>query len=296
MLEERKLNVNIAEAIGDLQSMLKEFRLKREVWKLFFRGKGLEFEQYRNFTPDDDASMIDWKVSNRAQKLLVKQYKEERDLKIFFVIDVGDNMVFGSTPKLKCEYVTELVAAFSMVMLKQNDQIGYILFSDDIKDFVPPKVGEKHFQMFVDHLSDGVRYGGLTNLDLALDFTMDNLSDNIDSIVFVSDFLNVSTETEKKLSLLANRFETIVIRVRDPLDITLPEVDGELVVEDSATHQQLVMNPKIARKVYEHYAFQKSEFARRLIKKTDVDFIDLTTDKPFAPKLAIFLKERIEGY
>jgi len=276
--------------------MLKEFRLKQKIYKLFFRGKGLEFETYSDFTQDEDASRIDWKASLRAQKLLIKQYKEERDLKIMFVIDVGDNMVFGSTEKIKCEFVTELVAAFSMVMLSENDQIGFVLFSDSIKHFVKYAGGEKQLQIFVDTLSYGENYGGLTDIDYALDFAVRTFDSSVSAVVLVSDFLRVSGETKKKLNLLANKFETIVLRVRDPLDITLPDIDGEVILEDIETQGQVIVNPRIAKKNYEINALQQGELVEDIFKKTQVDYLDLITDKSFVIPLSIFLKERFEKF
>lgn len=288
----QKLNVDIAGSISELQAMLKEFRLKVKIYKMFFRGQGLEFESYRNFSPDDDAKNIDWKASSRAQKLLVKQYIEERDLKIMFMIDVGSNMVFGSTEKIKCEFITELVAAFSMVMLHANDRIGFVLFSDTIKHFVDCEGGEKQFQIFVDHLSNGSNYGGTTNIDKALDFALNYFDKSISAVVLVSDFLKVTKETEKKLSLLSNKFETIAIRVRDPLDITLPALEGEVVLENSATRQQVIINPHVAKRTYERYALEQGKIVENMFKQSEIDYLDLTTDKSFAAPLAIFLKER----
>ena len=291
-----KLNVDVAGSISDLQSMLKEFRLKQKIYRLFFRGKGLEFDGYRDFASDDDASRIDWKASLRAQKLLTKQYKEERDLKIMFVIDVGDNMVFGSTEKIKCEFITELVAAFSMVMLSENDQIGFVLFSDSIKQFVQYAGGEKQLQIFVNSLSYGENYGGLTDIDSALDFLVKTFDSSVSAVVLVSDFLRVSGETKKKLNLLANKFETIIIRVRDPLDITLPDIDGEIILEDIETRGQVIVNPSIAKKNYEINALQQGELVEDIFKKTSVDYLDLITDKSFVIPLSIFLKERLEKF
>ncbi len=288
----QKLNVDIAGSISELQAMLKEFRLKVKIYKMFFRGQGLEFESYRDFSPDDDAKNIDWKASSRAQKLLVKQYTEERDLKIMFMIDVGSNMVFGSTEKIKCEFITELVAAFSMVMLHANDRIGFVLFSDTIKHFVDCKGGEKQFQIFVDHLSNGLNYGGATNIDKSLDFALNYFDKSISAVVLVSDFLKVTKETEKKLSLLSNKFETIAIRVRDPLDITLPVLEGEVVLENSATRQQVIINPHVAKRTYERYALEQGKIVENMFKQSEIDYLDLITDKSFAAPLAIFLKER----
>lgn len=292
-MEERRLNVDIAGSITELRAMLNEFRLKKIVYKKFFRGKGLEFESYRNFSPDDDASMIDWKASSRAQKLLVKEYREERDLNIMFMIDVGDNMVFGSAEKIKCEFITELVAAFSMVMLHDNDRIGFLLFSDDIIDYVGCKSGEKQFQLFIDILSNASTYGGTTNIDQALDFATDYFDNSINSVILVSDFLRMTKETEKKLSVLSSRFETIAVRVRDPLDITLPNIEGEIVLENPKTRGQVIINPNVARKTYEKHASEQAKIVESIFKKYELDFLDLITDKSFAAPLTIFLKERL---
>ena len=227
MESKRRLNVDIDGSVLEFKSMLKEFKLKRK--KVAFRGEGLEFDGYRDFSPDDDAGNIDWKSSLRAQKLLVKKYKEERDLKIMFLVDVGSNMVFGSTDKIKCEFATELVAAFTDLILNSEDRFGFFLFSDIINHFVDCKGGTKHFQFFVDILSNGLNYGGKTNLDQALDFATTYLDKSVSSVIIISDFLNITEKTEKKLSLLASKFETIIVQVRDPLDVTLPEIEGEVV-------------------------------------------------------------------
>lgn len=291
---EGRLNVDVASAISEFQDVMKEFRLRKDIYKILFRGKGLEFEAYRDFNPDDDASDIDWKASSRTQKLLVKQYKEERDLKMIFVVDIGSNMVFGSTERLKCEFVTELVAAFSKIIMENNDRVGFILFSDGVKHFISPRLGEKHFQFLIDLLSRADTYGGASNVDQALDFAITYLDKSINSVIIVSDFLRVSSETEKKLSLLSQKFETIILRVRDPLDITLPDIEGELTIENPLTHEQVMVNPKIARRSYEAYAREQASIVEGIFKKTQADYADLITDKSFAVPLAIFLKERLE--
>lgn len=293
-LKEGRLNVDIAGSISTFEDMMKEFRLKKDFYKIIFRGKGLEFEAYRDFTPDDDAQDIDWKVSSRAQKLLVKQYKEERDLKIMFLIDVGNNMVFGSTNKLKCEYMTEMVAAFAKIVMDANDRVGFIFFSDDVKQYSECKGGEKHFELFVDLLSEAKNYGGITDLDKALDYAMRYLDKSINSVILVSDFLRVTYETEKRLRTISSKFETIVIRVRDMLDITLPDLDKEIIIENPLTHEQMIINPRVAKRVYEAYAYEQSKFVEEIFKKSEVDYLDLTTDKSFAPPLMMFLKERVD--
>jgi uncharacterized protein (DUF58 family) len=292
-MEKCTLNLDIDEKINEFKSMLKEFGLKRK--KVVFRGKGLEFDGYRDFTQDDDAKEIDWKSSSRAQKLLVKQYKEERDLKIVFLIDVGTNMVSGSTEKIKCEFATELIAALADLIIHSEDRIGFLLFNDVINPFVECKGGDKHFQFFMDILSDCSNYGGKSSLDKALDFAINSFDNSIFSVIIVSDFLNITKETESKLGLLAYRFETIAIQIRDPLDITLPEINGEVVIESPLTSQQIIVNPKIMKNVYEKYTSEQERVLKQIFEKSGVDYLSLTTDKSFAPPLAMFLKEREES-
>lgn len=290
--EKRELNVDIPKAINDLQSMMKAFRLKEEIFRILFRGKGLEFEGFRDFSPDDDASDIDWKTSSRAMKLLVKQYKEERDLKIMFVVDVGSNMVFGSTDKLKCEYATELIAALSYLIVKQNDKIGFFLFSDSVSNYVDCRGGEKHFHFFVDTLKNAFNYGGKTDLDQALDFAMEYFNNSISSVIVISDFLNITNESEKKLELLSNMFETVFIKIKDPLDLTLPDMQGEVILEDSVSNDQILINPRVAKSAYERYALEQDKIIEEMFTKTQADSLNLLTNKNFAEPLAIFLKER----
>ena len=127
---ERKLNIDIAGAISEFDAAAKEFELKEKIYKILFRGKGLEFESYREYSPEDDAEEIDWKASMRGGKILVKRYIEERDLGIVFMIDVSENMVLGSHEKLKCEYAAELIGALAHLILNSNDKIGFMFFSD----------------------------------------------------------------------------------------------------------------------------------------------------------------------
>jgi len=293
MASERRLNVDIPGSISEFLSIMKEFRLKRDIYKVF-RGKGLEFDSFRDYTQDDDASAIDWKTSSRAQKLIVKQYKEERDLKIVFLIDVGSSMVFGSNEKLKCGFVAELVAAFAKLIMDANDRVGFFLFSDNVKYFIEPKNGDRHFQFFIDVLTNAKTYGGVTNIDKALDFSMRYLDKSISSVILISDFLKVSGDTEKKISLLSHQFETVVIRVRDMLDITLPDVDEEVILENPMTGEQVIVNPKVAKKTYERYAWEQAKVVEEIFKKSEADYLDLITNKSFSIPLAMFLKERLE--
>ncbi|MBS3077738.1 DUF58 domain-containing protein [Candidatus Pacearchaeota archaeon] len=293
MDKQRFLKADIAGAISDLQASMKEFLLKRRLYRLLLRGKGLEFESYRTYAPDDDAGSIDWKASRRANSLLVKQYRDERNLRVVFLVDVGANMVFGSVEKLKCEYAAEVVAAFSYLITTTGDKPGFIFFSDKVNDYIKPSRGKKHFSQFTDYITETKNYGKFSNLDIGLEFALNYIGKDVESLVIVSDFLSFQESTKINLSFIAKKFETTALMIRDPLDNTLPDISGEIVVEDPKSGQQLLVNPKVAREAYEKYSSAQQESVRKACLASNIDLLEILTDKPFVPTLSSFLKSRV---
>jgi len=134
----KELKLDLSEGIKRLKILTTQIVNTKFVggYKSVFKGRGLEFKDYRPYTPDDDASTIDWKASVRANKLFVRDFEEERNLNVFFLVDVSSSMVYGSIDKLKIEYVGELTAALSFVVLNAGDSVGFALFSDRIVSFL----------------------------------------------------------------------------------------------------------------------------------------------------------------
>jgi len=293
MAEKQKLNVNIPKAISDFEAAAKEFELVEKVYRIIFRGKGLEFDKFRDFASDEDASSIDWKASLRANKLIAKQYIEERELNIVFVIDVSENMLLGSADKLKCEYSAEIFAALAHLMIKLNDRVGVVLFSDEIKKFVPPKGGTNHFFLLVDILSDPLTYGGVSKFDKTLDFLLDFLDERIDVIILISDFIRVKDNVLNNLFLVAHKFESMAIMVKDLLDKSFPDIDREIVIEDPLTKEQILINPKKVKGIYEKNALEREIVVKDIFRRADIDLLELMTHDSFASSLAGFLKERV---
>jgi uncharacterized protein (DUF58 family) len=293
MVEKRRLNADIASSVAQLQSIIKQFEKKQKLYRIIIRGKGLEFEAYRNFTADDDAGLIDWKASTRANKLLTKQFKEERDKKIMFLIDVSENMVSGSTEKLKCEYAAEVSGALAHMIMNGGDKAGFLYFNEEITKNIRPSRGDRHFGQFLDDVTNAENYKGGSNLKMALDFAFNYFPRATASVVIVSDFAIFDEETKKSMVLVSRRFETLLISVKDPIDKTLPDFSDEVVIEDPKTGQQMIVNPAIAKQIYEQQMIEDAKFLKKTCDVNNIDLLELMTDKPFVPSLAAFLKERI---
>ncbi len=290
---ERKLNVDIPGAVSELETLIKKV-LPKNIMYRFLLSKGLEFDGYRDYTQTDDAVNIDWKASVRARKLLVRKYIEERDLKFMFLIDVSDNMVFGSTEKLKCEYTAELAAAVSHLILNTGDRVGFALYDNKVKRFRMPELGNRQFDIFVYEISNPLVYGGISDLNSVLNTLIGTMDRDTSMVFIISDFIKMDEGYEKSIEALSNLFETVAIIVRDPLDNTLPAINKEVIIE-SETGEKLLINPKIARNIYEINAANQLNLVKKIFKNFNIDFLELSTDKPFSGEFAVFLRERVKG-
>lgn len=294
MVVERKLNLDIAGKVSELELLMKKV-LPRNVMYRLLLGKGLEFDGYRDYTSNDDASDIDWKASIRGKRIVTRKYIEERDLKFMFLIDVSDNMVFGSTEKLKCEYTAELSAAVSHLILSSGDRFGYVLYNNKITNFGAPAMGNKQFEIFVSYLSNPLNYGGYSDLNSVLNTLTQTLDKSLSMVFIISDFINVDEESKKNLELLSGLVETVAIIVRDPLDNSLPDIGAEIVIQDNKSNRKLIIDPKITKNYYEINAAQQLNSLKQMFKDLDIDFLELSTAKSFSIDFTGFLKQRILG-
>ena len=256
-----------------------------------FKGMGLEFADYRAYNPgSDDASRIDWKASKRVGQTLVKEFIEERNLEILFMIDVSSQMLTGSTSKLKAEYVAELVSTLSQSVLLAGDSVGFVLFSNKIVKEVRPQMGMTQFYSITKSLSDVSNYGGYSDIDGALDYVFNKGSDGT-LVILISDFV-YGLKNERTLKLASKKFDLISVMVRDPRDMSLPEGSGEVLLEDPYSGSTLLVNPNVIKKAYSSDVSSQINRLKNLTKKYGSDFLFLETDKPFVKELVKFFNAR----
>jgi len=288
----RELNVNVDASIKKLELGLKRLVRTRQVgyYPSLFKGKGLEFEEYKEYSYGDDASLIDWKASLRTNTLLIKKFKEERDLKAFFVIDVSDKMLFGSGHKLKCEYVAELASSLAYSILREGDRVGYSFFSDGIRELEFPKRGLPIFHKFISKLKDPEIYGGGCNLKKVLQLLIVSLSKDQFPII-ISDFLG-PINWSKELRVLASKVEVVGIKVEDLRDYKLPEGVKEVTIADPNSDRTLLVDVELIREKYERYAKKHRETVKKVFRSAGVDLLTLTTDQRFVGPIITFFKSR----
>jgi len=286
-------SVRYAKAITEFDKIMQRLNVKKVLYRTILRGKGLEFESYRRFGQDDDASFIDWGASLRSNELLSRVYIEERNLNVIFLVDVGGSMLFGSKERLKAEYAAEFVAALGHVVLNVGDRIGLILYNEDIAKVLPPSSNKTQMGLLMKYLSEPRLYGGGTSLNRAIDLALRITKSDYTIFFLVSDFLSLSTKEQRMLKLLGTKFETVGVMVRDYLDEHLPRPGFQFAFQDPATKKQIVLDPEIAARRYRENALKQKVFTRNLCKSCSIDLLELNTDSDFAIPTAIFLKNRV---
>ncbi len=294
-LKDKKFVMDFSKVISEFKDSIQKFPVKKILYKTVFRGKGLEFDSYRNFGPDDDASLIDWRASLRANKLLARKYIEERNLDVYFLVDVSSSMLFGSQNKLKAEYAAEFIAALSHLVLGSGDRIGLVMFSDNIVKIIHPSSSKNQFSLFAKFLSDPSLYGGGFNLKKAVWDILRIVKSEYVVFVLVSDFINTRRSDERSLSLMGARFDTIAVMVRDQLDERLPDLNYQFVIQDPYSGRQMILDPDIAARRYRDIVIHQKAMLKNMFRKSHIDMFELSIDKSFVVPIASFLKNRATG-
>ena len=291
----KQLKVDLTPKIRKLEALSR--RVIREEgfggeYKSSFKGAGIEFESYRQYINDyDDADRIDWKASNRARELLVKTYSEERGLDVFILVDVSENMVFGSGEKLKNEYAIELIASLSHAILEVGDNVGLATFSDKPIIKMLPKRSPAQFYNITRALLDPNIYGGKFDFNAAMRFLFEFIDKPNTLVIIISDFTNLPSDWTNLLGIVGVKYDVIAIMVRDIRDKTLPEDGGEVLISDSKTGKQLLIDCKIIKKKFEEYVKKQEEEIKDTFLKYRIDFVNLTTNKSFVgPVLDYFTR------
>jgi len=261
-----------------------------------FKGQGMEFDEVRAYQPGDDIKTIDWNVTARTGLPYVKRYVEEREITVFFLVDLSASGFFGSLDKLKNEIAAEFCALLAFSAIKNNDKVGLIVFTDTIELFIPPAKGTSHVLRLIRELlffgpgKKRARAG--TDIALALDY-LGRVLHKRGVVFLVSDFLD--QDFEKTLGVLARRHDLIAVTVADPRECALPDV-GLMEIQDAETGAQVLVDTgdKEVRRRYEELAREKNDKLASLFKGTGVDHIKLYTDRDYVLDLVKFFRKRMK--
>jgi uncharacterized protein (DUF58 family) len=259
-----------------------------------FKGRGMEFDEVREYTPGDDIRTIDWNVTARTGRPYIKRFVEEREMTVIFAVDLSASGDFGTVNKMKNELAAEFCAVLAFAAAKNNDKVGLLIFTDRIELYIPPKKGSSHVLRLIRELLYFRMPQRRTNITLALDYLARVIRKRA-TVFIVSDF--IETNFKKPLSLLNKRHDVIAVSVRDRAEISLPGV-GLIEFQDAETGETVLVDTssRSFRNQYGKSSAGRFDSLRNMLRSINVDCIGINTDKPYIHDLVQFFHMRHRRY
>ena len=284
----------------DLLSQVKkiEIRTRRIVDEItagayhsVFKGRGIEFDEVREYTPEDDVRDIDWNVTARMGAPYIKKYVEERELTVILAVDLSASARYGSSGKTKLRNSVELAALLAFSAIRNNDRVGLVTFTDNVEFYLPPKSGKSHGLRLIRELMVREPKSKGTDIASSLNHIMRVVRKK--AVVFlISDLLDDSNYS-KILTVANKRHDVVVVRILDPLELELP-ITGNLMIEDAETGEIMAVPGAnfsfLGRYKESSYALHKKN--EEICKRAKADLIDIVCGEDMVKPIVTFFRRR----
>jgi uncharacterized protein (DUF58 family) len=267
-----------------------------------FKGRGMDFEELREYIPGDEVRDIDWNVTYRLGRPFVKRYREERELAMVLAVDVSGSSSFGSLRRSKRDFAAEIAGTLAISAARSSDKVALLLFTDQTELFVPPRKGRRHILRLIRELLTFEPKHQATNIPAALTFLNRVLPRR--SIVFLlTDFLHslrgdtgvqrASRDVVQEVGLTNARHDLVCLHLNDPRECELPAA-GLLTLEDAETGELLEVDSG-RQQVRERFAATNAARLAELdraLRRAGVDTLRFSTAEGFAQTLQKFFETR----
>jgi len=255
-----------------------------------FKGRGIEFDEVRDYQPGDEIRTIDWNVTARMGTPFVKKFVEERQLTVMLLLDASSSSSFGTTKRFKKELAAEVCAVLAFAAIQNNDRIGLIVFTDRIELFVPPRKGLHHVLRVVREALYFHAKGKGTDIAGALRY-LDNVVTRRAVTFVISDFF--AKDFKKPLSIANKKHDIVAITITDPRETALPNA-GIIELTDAESGKPYIIDTSNAkvRRTYADRSGRLREERKKTFGSVGVDHIDISTDKSYVEEFIKFFRMR----
>ncbi len=255
-----------------------------------FKGKGMEFNEVREYIPGDDVRAIDWNVTARTGQPHIKKFVEERELTVFLLVDVSGSGDFGSIGQRKNELAAELAALLAFNAIRNNDQVGLLLFSDQDELHLPPRKGRGHVLRLIRELLAYDRQSKKTDIRKALETFM-RVTHRRTVVFVISDFIDEGFY--QAMAIANKKHDLIAIRILDKLELGIPSA-GYIELEDAETGESLTF-PSLRqsnRRSFAVNSWSQHQQVTDICSRAGVDLIDISNGEDYVQPLMQFFRKR----
>lgn len=257
-----------------------------------FRGQGLDFDDFREYTPGDEPRFIDWKVTARTGTPYVRKFHEEREQMLLLAVDASGSMRYagGQSTDSKLEYAARLAAVLAYSAALNGDKVGLLLFGCRPHFYLPPAKGMQQCLRIVREIITAPAGGQDEPVAQVVDEVLRTQRKRT-MLFLMSDWL--FAPDRQAVGKLNFRHELVPVRINDPAELELPH-GGRVYVQDPETGEQLLADleaPALraahAKAMHAHYTEWQQLFVRQ-----GIDTLDLLTTADFIPQLRRLFQRR----
>jgi uncharacterized protein (DUF58 family) len=255
-----------------------------------FKGRGMNFHEFRQYDFGDEVRSIDWNVTARMGEPFVRKYIEERELTVILLIDVSASGSYGSVNASKRELAAEVACLLAFCAIRNNDKVGLILFTDRAELYIAPRNGRTHILRLIREILYFEPAGKKTDLTQPLNF-LNRVTTRRAVVFLLSDFQ--AANYEKPLTICSRRHDLIAIPIEDQGERSLPDI-GAVRVEDpeSQAIYEINLSDRRVRSEFSKLADQERIEREALFRRKSIDSVPLRTDQDYFPLLRTFFVRR----
>jgi uncharacterized protein (DUF58 family) len=256
-----------------------------------YHGFSVEFAEHREYAPGDDLKHLDWKVFGRTDRLYIKEYELETNLRSHILLDTSESMDYGSKDTTKLELGSHIAASMAYLVLRQQDSVGMVCFDKEVKSFIPTSSSMGHLRPILGTLAAS---NAQNKTDLGS--VLNTLAERIQRrglIILISDLFDRPESILKGLQHFSHkRHDVIVFHVLDEFELTFP-FEKMTLFEGLEDYPKLLVDPRSLRKAYLAEVNKFCEEVRRGCVKQMVDYVRISTDQDLDVELTKYLAGRL---
>jgi uncharacterized protein (DUF58 family) len=248
-----------------------------------FKGSGLEFADVRDYQYGDDVRAIDWNVSAKGHGTFVKNFREEKEQSVFFILDVSASQEIGIVNKKKIDIGKEICGVLTLSAMKESGHVGLVCYSDQKELYIKPDKGHKNGYNLILKMFELTPKSIKTNLNKAMSYAL-NLLKRKSIVILISDFIDEGYEYN--LTALAKKHELVVIHLSDLREINFPKL-GIIPLFDKESKKTVWVNSSSGniRQSISKVFLNNQDALERLCRKYRAHYLWVDTNEDYVPKL-----------
>lgn len=255
-----------------------------------FKGRGMEFDEVREYDAQDDIRDIDWNVTARMGHPYTKKFVEERELSVIFLVDASASGQYGTKQRTKSELIAEIAALLAFSAVKNQDRVGLVVFSDQVEKYIPPKKGRQHVLRVIREILMFRPRHRRTDLGAALK-VLNTVVTKRSTVFLFSDFLDQGYE--KLLQIAHRKHDVIAVVVEDPTERDFPAAARSIELEDAETGETFTLKAgRSFREAFRSLWGKRKADRDQVFRSVGIDHIEIETGTSYIDPLIRFFKER----